>query len=450
MENRGVAPGGFGPADQRLVHQRGQPLEGVHAERLRVAHGFGRLERPAPGEHRQPGEQPSPGGVEQVVAPGDGVAEGPLAFWEGPGPGGEDGEALLEPGQHLLGRQDLGPGCCQLDGQRQAVQPGGDLGHGRGVLFGQPEAWPYRQSPLGEQPDGFEPAQGVEVRESFGIGQIQRRHHILLLAPERQHHAGGGHHLYRRGRGEELLDHRAGVHDLFEVVDDQEELPVTEVVLHGPQDGAPGDLLDPEDPGQDRGDQGRIGHRRQVHEEGAVAELRQQLGGDLEGQSGLPGAPRPGEGEEPGPVQQPPDLGQLLLPAHERGELQGKVVRPGVERPGRREVGRKPLDHEVVEVLGEGEVLQPVRPEVPEERPFRKGVLDQSPGGVRDDDLPAVGRPGDPGRPVHVDADIVVPAQHPFTGVQPHPDSQGEPWGPVVGGQASLGGHRGPDRRHRA
>jgi hypothetical protein len=82
--------------------------------------------------------------------------------------------------------------------------------------------------------------------------------------------------------------------------------------------------------------------------------------------------------------------------------------------------------------------------------PLGNGVLDQAAGGAGDDHLAAVGRPGDPGRPVHVDADVVVPAQHPLAGVQAHPHPHREPLRPPVGGQAPLGRHRGPDRRPRA
>jgi hypothetical protein len=150
------------------------------------------------------------------------------------------------------------------------------------------------------------------------------------------------------------------------------------------------------------------------------------------------------------PPQQPPDLGELPLPADERGERRREVARPGVERPGREEVRRQPLDHQVVQVDREVQVFQPVLPEVTKGRPFREGVLDQAPGGAGHDDLPAVGRPGDPRRPVHLDANVVVAAQHPFAGVQAYADPYGEARGPVVGGQAPLGGHRGRDRRHRA
>ena len=353
-------------------------------------------------------------------------------------------------GRICLGGQDLGPGGGQLDGQRQAVQPGADPRHRLGVLLGQLEAGPHRLGPLDEQPDRVGAAEGFGVGRPCRVGQGQRRHHQLLLPPERERDPGGGQHREPGGGGEQLLDHRAGLPHLLEVVGHEQEPPVAEVVAQRLQDGAAGCLGDPQGPGQDGGDQVRVGHRGQVGEEGAVAVAGQQLGRDLEGQAGLAGAAGAGEGEQPGPSQQPPGLGGLPLPANERGELGGEVARPGVQGPGREEVGRESLDHQVVQAHREVEVLEAVLAEVAHGGPLGDGVLDQAAGGAGDDHLAAVGRPGDPGRPVDVDADVVVPAQHPLAGVQAHPHPHREPLRPGVGGQAPLGRHRGPDRRHRA
>ena len=202
-----MAGRGLGPEHQRLVDQRGQAVEDVPAELPGTADGLGRLQRPAAGEHRQPGEQPPLGVREQVVAPGDGAAQGPLPVREGPGPGGQQREAPLQAGQDLLGGQDLGAGGGQLDGQGQPVEPGGDLGHRRGVLGGQPELRPDRLGALDEQPDRLGPAEGVEVRGPPRVGQVQRRHDQLLLAPEGERGPGGDQHPDLRGGRQQPLQH---------------------------------------------------------------------------------------------------------------------------------------------------------------------------------------------------------------------------------------------------
>jgi hypothetical protein len=132
---------------------------------------------------------------------------------------------------------------------------GGDLGHRRGVLGGQPELRPDRLGALDEQPDRLGPAEGVEVRGPPRVGQVQRRHEQLLLAPEGERGPGGDQHPDLRGGRQQLLDHRAGRGHLLEVVHDQQELTVPEVVAQGLKDGAAGRLGDAEGPGQDRGDQ---------------------------------------------------------------------------------------------------------------------------------------------------------------------------------------------------
>ncbi len=438
------------PSDQRLVHQGRQPLQDVQAEPTRIAHDFRGLDGPAPHEGRQPGEQPPLGFVQEVVAPGDGVAQGALALGEGPDPGGEEGEAALQPRQHLLGREDLGPGGGQLDGQGQAVEPGGDLGHRRGVLLRDSEPRLHRQGPLREQPDGLEPAEGGEVGHLLGVGGLEGRHQILLLAAQPQHDPGGGHHLQPGGRDEELLDHGARLHHLFEVIDHQEELSVPEVVLHAVEDGASGHLRDPQGAGHRGGNQGRIGHRGQVHEEAAVLVVGEDLPGHLQRQPGLPGPPGAGQGEQPGPAQEVPDFLDLLLPPHERGELGGKVVRPGAERAGRGELRGQPVDDQVVEALGADQVLEPMLPQVPERHPFGEPPLHQGPGGVRHDDLPPVGRPGDAGSAVDVDAHVVAPARGALARVQPDADPKGIALGPGVSSQRPLDLDRGPDSPRRA
>ena len=101
-----------------------------------------------PDEDRQAAEQAPLVLVQQVVAPGDGVAQRLLAGREIARAAGQQRQPALQPAQHRLGRQQPDAGRRQLDRQRQAVQPGADLGHGRGVLVGQREVGPDRACSL--------------------------------------------------------------------------------------------------------------------------------------------------------------------------------------------------------------------------------------------------------------------------------------------------------------
>ena len=93
--------------------------------------------------------------------------------------------------------------------------------------------------------------------------------------------------------------------------------------------------------GDGRQDEVGVADRGQRDEHDARSEAVTQAFGHGHRQAGLADPARPAEGHQPGPVQQPPDLGDLLLPAHQRGELHRQVVEPGVQRPRRREVGRR-------------------------------------------------------------------------------------------------------------
>ena len=422
------AAGGGPGGGQRLVHQRGRRLEGVEPERLRVADGLGRGQRPAAAEHRQPGEEPLLGRGEQVVAPGDGAAQGPLAVREGRAPPVSSvrlrwSRGRICPGVRTLVRVAASSMASGSPSSRAQISATAWAFSSVSSKLGR-TAWARSTNSRTASDRPRASGSGGPAGSGRASGGT-----TSSCSPERERDPGGGQHREPRGGGEQLLDHRAGPPHLLEVVGHEQELPVAEVVAQRVQDGAAGCLGDPQGPGQDGGDQVRVGHRGQVGEEGAVAVAGQQLGRDLECQAGLAGAAGAGEGEQPGPSQQPPGLVGLPLPADERGELGGEVARPGVQGPGREEVGRESLDHQVVQAHREVEVLEAVLAEVAYGGPLGDGVLDQAAGGAGDDHLAAVGRPGDPGRPVDVDADVVVPSQHPLAGVQAHAHPHREPSG---------------------
>ena len=66
--------------------------------------------------------------VQQLVAPRDRGAERPLSFWKVEGAGGEQVEAAPEAREDLLRCQHLHPRGCELERQRQPVEPARDLG----------------------------------------------------------------------------------------------------------------------------------------------------------------------------------------------------------------------------------------------------------------------------------------------------------------------------------
>ncbi len=72
-------------------------------------------------------------GLQQIVAPGDLVAQRALAGRQVLGAVGEQGQPFLQPRGQGSRPKELEAGGGQLDRQRQPVQADADLGHGHGV-----------------------------------------------------------------------------------------------------------------------------------------------------------------------------------------------------------------------------------------------------------------------------------------------------------------------------
>ena len=130
--------------------------------------------------------------------------------------------------------------------------------------------------------------------------------------------------------------------------------------------------------------------------------------------------------------------------------LDRQVVRAGVEGRGGREVRRQSLDHQVGEVLRVRQILEAMQADVAQADPVRKIMLHQRTRGRREQDLASVRHGCDPGRPVHVQAEVVVAAQHPLARVEPGPDPKLDAVGPGAARQPPSGRDRGPHRFRRS
>ena len=117
-----------GDGHQRLVDEvREQIGDVLGGDVVARAHRFGRVERAAAGEHREPLEHAPLVVEEQVVAPLDDGAQRLLAGERGAGAAGEQPEAVVEPGRELADRDGPDPPGRQLDREREPVEPGADL-----------------------------------------------------------------------------------------------------------------------------------------------------------------------------------------------------------------------------------------------------------------------------------------------------------------------------------
>jgi hypothetical protein len=126
----------LGAPHQALVDQHGQSVQDVA---VAVDHGLGGVQRPAAGEHPEPPEERLLCLAEEVVAPGDRIAQRPLAGGQVARAAGQRQPPIAQPGQQRRRREDPALGGGQLDRQRQPVQPPADVDHHPGVLGGQDE-----------------------------------------------------------------------------------------------------------------------------------------------------------------------------------------------------------------------------------------------------------------------------------------------------------------------
>ena len=104
--------------------------------------------------------------------------------------------------------------------------------------------------------------------------------------------------------------------------------------------------------------------RREFHEPGAVRELLECVGGNLQAKARLAAAAGAGEREHAVPCQQRLDLRDLLLPPDEARQLLGQVVRMRRQRLDRWKVARQVGVQKLIHLLRPRQVLELMRAKV--------------------------------------------------------------------------------------
>ena len=182
----------------------------------------------------------------------------------------------------------------------------------------------------------------------------------------------------------------------------------------------------PQRPGDGRRHRVLVGDRGQLRQPRPVPGPIQQLGRHLQPQPGLPAPPGPGQSDQARRLHQGPDLGHLPVPADERRQLGGQVIRQRrvIQRPQRRESRLQARRVQLEDPLRAAQVLQPVHPQIGQRRARRQPAADQRGRRLRDQHLTPVGRRGHPGGPVHLQAHQARrrPRRFPAMDAHPHPD----------------------------
>ena len=313
----------------RLAGQRGQQVQHLSGGQPVIgADALGRVQLEPAGEHRQPRPQQPLRLAAQLITPLD---RGPQRLLPGRARAaapGQQAQPVAQPGVDLLRGQHPGLRRGQLDGQRQPVQPAADPGHRRTVRLGHREPRHHLRGPLGEQPHRREHPQPCRRQRLARLRHRQRRHRQHHLAVDNQRFPAGGQHPQPGRRPQQQVRQLGGgVHQVLAVIQHQQQLPAREVAGQRRLRRKAGPVL------QAQRARDRVGHQRllpqlvQPDQPHPAGKRPSQLGGGPQRQPGLADPADPGQRHQPGPGQQPPDLGQLTAAAGEAGQLGRQIPR---------------------------------------------------------------------------------------------------------------------------
>ena len=180
----------LGGAHHAEVDERGDGVERVEAALVELRHGGDPFEVGPASEHAEPSEHDALVGSEQVVAPGDGVAEALLAG-RSSSAGCTQVERRVEARQQARWRQQLAPCTGELERQRQPVEPAAERDDVFRVVCRQLEPGPHHFGVLAEQ---LHRGGRGSLGQIVGPRQFERPHRELVLAPHVEGTAGCDHH----------------------------------------------------------------------------------------------------------------------------------------------------------------------------------------------------------------------------------------------------------------
>ena len=164
------------------------------------------------------------------------------------------------------------------------------------------------------------------------FGKLQRRDRILVLGREAKRRAARCQNEQAWRCCEQPRDHVGVGHELFEVVEQQQHALVAEML--GQRLLRRGAFRHIERVRDRRLEQLRIANRREVDEDGAVAKLGAELGGDGEREPRLAGSARAGQRHEPHVVA-PEQAGDRRGFEPAADERRGRHRQPNATRLGR-------------------------------------------------------------------------------------------------------------------
>ena len=182
-------------------------------------------------EHREHLEHPALGLGEELGAPLDRAPQRALPLRAVAPPALQHVEPFVEPRPQLVGREQRDARGGELDRERQPVEPaagGDDVGR---VLVGELEVGPQRDRALDEQLDRLRCERVFQRDCAVAGGERERRHREQPLAAHAQRRTAGHERADTRAMLEQLGQAGRGVGHLFEVVEQEQQLPLAQAAL---------------------------------------------------------------------------------------------------------------------------------------------------------------------------------------------------------------------------
>jgi hypothetical protein len=237
-----------------------------------------------------------------------------------------------------------------------------------------------------EEGDSLVLREPLDLGQVRGIRQSQRRHLELVFAGQVERRPARHEQFQLRCRSEQLAQCRRRIHEMFEVVEQEQDALVSKGVLQRLR------LLRADRLSERWEQQGGVGDRLQRDEEDALREFLDELRRRLECEPRLPGAAGSGEGQQADvrPLKQLRHRCQLALASDQWSRLDGQVGRPVLERAERRELLSQAGDQELRQSLRAGQVLEAVLTEITKRHPVAQLFFDELARRLREQHLSAV------------------------------------------------------------
>ncbi len=347
--------GGGSGQHERLVHQPGEHLKHVLGREVAArTDRLGRGEVPAAREGRQAAEEGPLVLAQQRVAPRQRGAQRLLAGRPGAVAAGQQAHAIVQPFEDLPQAERPDARRRQLQRQGDAVQPGADPGHRRGVLRRQSEVRVGGLSAFREEAHRRDARQVGERGEGGGVGHGERREAVLPLPGDAQRLAAGGEDVQPRRGGEPAGGEvGAGRDQVLAVVQHQQQRTRAQVGQHGRRGVDPQGQAEAQRGRDRRGQERGLGDGGQLDQPGTVGVARGEVGSDGACQAGLAAAAAAGEGDQRRGGERLGDRGALAPAPDQARALERQVVpcrrrrrrliEGSLHAPSRRGPGIRPL-----------------------------------------------------------------------------------------------------------